>query len=172
MICNSQYQIIVRPHPQQVRHMKEKFEMLKEKYIDKENVIIQTDFASNDTVFNAELLITDWSGIAYEYAFTTKKPVIFIDTPIKIMNPEYKKLEIEPFNIWARNIIGKVIKLENIKETKKIVDEVINSKKEYKKNINEMVNEYVYNLGNSAEVGGKYIIQTIQNKIKGKKGGK
>lgn len=88
------------------------------------------------------------------------------------MNPEYKKLEIEPFNIWARNIIGKVIKLENIKETKKIVDEVINSKKEYKKNINEMVNEYVYNLGNSAEVGGKYIIQTIQNKIKGKKGGK
>lgn len=35
-----------------------------------------------------------------------------------------------------------------------------------------MVNEYVYNLGNSAEVGGKYIIQTIQNKIKGKKGGK
>ena len=171
-LCNSQYQIIVRPHPQQVRHMKEKFEMLKEKYIDKENVIIQTDFASNDTVFNAELLITDWSGIAYEYAFTTKKPVIFIDTPIKIMNPEYKKLEIEPFNIWARNIIGKVIKLENIKETKKIVDEVINSKKEYKKNINEMVNEYVYNLGNSAEVGGKYIIQTIQNKIKGKKGGK
>lgn len=171
-LCDSEYQIIVRPHPQQVRHMKEKFDMLKEKYIDKENVIIQTDFSSNNTVFNAELLITDWSGIAYEYAFTTKKPVVFIDTPMKIMNPEYKKLEIEPFNIWARNIIGQVIGLEDIKETKKIVDEVINNKMQYNKNINEMVDEYVYNLGNSAEVGGKYIIQTIQNKIKEKKGGK
>ena len=51
-------------------------------------------FSSNDIVFNADLMITDWSGITYEYAYTTKKLVLFIDTPMKIMNPEYEKMKI------------------------------------------------------------------------------
>jgi len=168
-LSNSKYKIIVRPHPQQVRHMEEKFEKLKEKYSDKSNVIIQTDFSSNNTVFNASLLITDWSGIAYEYAFTTKKPVIFIDTPMKIMNPEYEKLEITPFNIWTRNEIGKIVEVDKLDSINNTVDEVLNNAEQYNKKIAEIVDEYVYNIGNSSEVGAKYILQTIQNKIQEKK---
>ena len=171
-LSKTKYQIIVRPHPQQVRHMKEKFDKLKEKYSDNNNIIIQTDFSSNNTVFNASLLITDWSGIAYEYAFTTKKPVIFIDTPMKIMNPEYKVLNIEPFNIWARDEIGQVVKVEQIDSIGKTIDNIFNNTNQYNQKIAKMVGEYVYNLGNSSEIGGKYIVQTIQNKIKEKRGEK
>lgn len=56
-------------------------------------------------------MITDWSGIAYEYAYTTCKPVLFIDTPMKIMNPEYKKIGIEPLNIWMRYESGVYLSL-------------------------------------------------------------
>ena len=49
------YNVIVRPHPQQVRHCKERFEKLKEKYKDEKTIEIQTDFSSNSTVFNADL---------------------------------------------------------------------------------------------------------------------
>lgn len=171
-LSESKYQIIVRPHPQQVRHMKEKFDTLKKEYSDKSNVIIQTDFSSNNTVFNASLLITDWSGIAYEYAFTTKKPVIFIDTPMKIMNPEYKKLGIEPFNIWAREEIGKVLQVDKIDSIREMIDSIFNDTNQYNIKITKMLEEYVYNIGNSSEIGGKYIVQTIQNKIIEKKGGK
>lgn len=171
-LSKTKYQIIVRPHPQQVRHMKEKFDKLKEKYSDNNNIIIQTDFSSNNTVFNASLLITDWSGIAYEYAFTTKKPVIFIDTPMKIMNPEYMVLNIEPFNIWARDEIGQVVKVEQIDSIGKTIDNIFNNTNQYNQKIAKMVGEYVYNLGNSSEIGGKYIVQTIQNKIKEKRGEK
>lgn len=170
-LCESSYRIIVRPHPQQVRHMKEKFEKLKEKYKENKNVIIQTDFSSNNTVFNASLLITDWSGIAYEYAFTTKKPVVFIDTPMKIMNPEYEKLGINPFNIWAREEMGQVIKIEDIDKIKEKIDYLLENSNYYKNNISKMLDEYVYNLGNSGEVGAKYILQTIKNKIEERKGG-
>lgn len=171
-LSKTKYQIIVRPHPQQVRHMKEKFDNLKEKYSDNKNIIIQTDFSSNNTVFNASMLITDWSGIAYEYAFTTKKPVIFIDTPMKIMNPEYKVLDIEPFNIWARDEIGQVVKVEQLDSIEKTIDDIFNNADQYNEKISRMVEEYVYNLGNSSEIGGKYIVQTIQNKIKEKRGEK
>ena len=162
------YKVIVRPHPQQVRHAKERFEMLKDKYKNDKTIEIQTDFSNTNTVFESDIVITDWSDIATEFAFTTKKPVIFIDTPMKIMNPEYKKIKIEPFNIWIREEIGKVVKLKNIKTIDKVVDEMLKSNKKYEKKINDIVNEDVYNIGNSAEVEANYIIDSLQEKIKNK----
>ena len=36
----------------------------------------------------------------------------------------------------------------------------------YHERINELAHEYVYNLDSSSEVGAKYMIQAVQNKIK------
>lgn len=163
---NTDYKIIVRPHPQHVRHMKEKFEQLKEQYKDNKNIVIQTDFSSNDTVFNADLMISDWSAIAHEYAYTTKKPVLFIDTPMKIMNPDYKDLNIEPINIWSREKIGKVVKAKEINKISKTINEMLNNNDKYKDKITKLVDESVYNLGISDKIGAEYIIKTIQDKIK------
>ncbi len=162
------YKIIVRPHPQQVRHAKERFENLQELYKNDPTIEIQTDFSKTNTVFESDVLITDWSDISTEFAFTTKKPVIFIDTPMKIMNPEYKKMKIKPFNIWIRDEIGKVVKVNKIKTIASTVDEMLKSKKKYEKKINTIVDEYVYNHGTSAEVEAEYIISSLQEKIKNK----
>ena len=99
------YEVVVRPHPQQVRLQQDKMDRLKERYAKNPDIDIQTDFSSNSTVFEADLLVTDWSGIAYEYAFTTKKPVLFVDTPMKVMNPEYQKIDTVPINIWMRDTV-------------------------------------------------------------------
>ncbi len=163
------YDVIVRPHPQQVRMMKEKFTMLEEKYKNAKNITIQTDFSSSDTVFNADIVITDWSSIAFEYAFTTKKPVVFIDTPMKIMNPEYKKIPIEPFNIWAREEVGEIVSLEDVKNIDQVIDKVLKNYQKYQKRIEKLTNDYVYNLGKSDKIGGEYIIGAIQEKIKERK---
>ena len=160
------YKITVRPHPQHVRHMPEKMEGLKERYKDDTDIEIQTDFSSNSTVFEADLMITDWSGIAYEYAYTTCKPVLFIDTPMKIMNPEYKKIGIEPLNIWMRYEIGRVLKLDEIDKTADTAAKMLAASDTYQASIDRFVKEYVYNLGSSASVGAKYIIQEIQKAIK------
>ena len=162
------YQVIVRPHPQHVRHMKEMFNKMQENYQDT-NIIIQTDFSSTDSVFNADLLITDWSSIGYEYAFTTEKPVISIDTPMKIMNPEYKKIKVEPFNIWARSEIGEVVKVKDVKNINKTVQKILKDPKKYQKKIATLKKDSMYNLGNSAKVGAEYIIQCVQDKIKERK---
>lgn len=163
------YEITVRPHPQEVRHMKEKFEALKEKYKGNKNIVIQTDFSSNNTIFNADILITDWSSIGYEYAYTTKKPVIFIDTPMKIMNPNYKDIDVEPINIWSRNIIGKSLRTDQLNDINKVIKDFLNNGDKYEKKINEMLHDSIYNLGNSAEKGANYIIECIQEQIKERK---
>ena len=162
------YKVILRPHPQQVRHCKERFENLKQKYSDDDTVLIQTDFSSTDTVFNADLMISDWSGIAYEYAYTTKKPVLFINTPMKVMNPIYKEINDSPINVWSRDVIGKSVNVSDLDKIDKTVDTMLKDSKKYSDRINDLVNDSVYNLGNSASCGANYIIESLQGKIKKK----
>lgn len=168
-LCGKGYRVIVRPHPQHVKHQPERMEYLKERFNNNKDIEIQTDFSSNDTVFLADMMITDWSGIAYEYSFTTYKPVIFVDTPLKIMNPEYQMIDTEPFNIWVREKIGKIVQTEDVMNIDKVVDQIIDEIESYKYNIEILAKEYVYNLDNSAEVGAKYIINSLKKKIEEKK---
>lgn len=166
------YQITVRPHPQHVRHRGEFMEQLKVKYEQDKDIEIQTDFSSNNTVFEADLMITDWSGIAYEYAYTTQKPVLFINTPMKIMNPEYQKIDTVPLNILLREEIGCSLNLDELSQIGDKVQMLLEHKADYYEKIGSFVQEYVYNHGTSAEVGAKYMITAIQRKIKERKGEK
>ncbi len=163
------YKIIIRPHPQHVRLQPERMEALKLRFADDEDIEFQTDFSSNNTVFDADIMITDWSGIAYEYSFTTYKPVLFIDTPIKIMNPEYKRIDTEPFNIWIREILGRVISPTEVVRAYEVIKEMFDESDKYREQIKQYAAEYVYNLDNSGEIGGKYIIEELQKIIKERK---
>ena len=163
------YQITVRPHPQHVRHRGEFMEQLKVKYEQDRDVEIQTDFSSNSTVFEADLMFTDWSGIAYEYAYTTQKPVLFINTPMKVMNPEYQKIDTVPLNILLREEVGCSLNLDELGQISDKVQELLDHRDDYYEKIGNFVQEYVYNHGTSAEVGAKYIIEEVQKKIQERK---
>lgn len=142
-------------------------EVLKQKY-SSDNVIIQTDFTSNNPIMEADLLITDWSGISWEYAFTTLRPILFIDTPMKVMNPEYQRIDTIPLNILLRDKLGKSLKLDQLGQIVEVVEYLIERKLEYSKNIEALAYQYIYNLGSSTEVGAKYIIKSLQEKLKQK----
>lgn len=164
------YEITVRPHPQHVRHKAEQMERLKKKYENNKDICIQTDFSSNSTVFEADLMITDWSGITYEYAYTTLRPVLFINTPMKVMNPEYEKIDTVPINISMRDTIGCSLDLDQLDQLEESVERLLKNSDSYREIIGNFVNEYVYHLGESAEIGAKYIVQQLVNKKNEKKG--
>ena len=109
---------------------------------------------SNETfkeVFESEYLITDWSGIGLEFAFVTERPVIFIDTEKKINNLKYNDISHLPIEITLRDQIGIIVKLENIGNMNKYLEELNNKKKYFQDNIINARKKYIYNLGNSEE---------------------
>ena len=167
-LAEDKYKVIVRPHPQHVRHRREKMEKLKVRYEKNDNIEIQTDFSSNSDVFNADLLITDWSGIAYEYAYATKKPVLFVNTPMKVMNPEYQTIDTVPINILVREELGCSVDTDKLNTIREKVNELIENSDKYHDKIGMFIDEYVYNLGKSGEIGAKYIYDVIYEKIKQK----
>lgn len=165
---DSEYDIIVRPHPQEVRLKRQYIESIKEKF-ECDNIMIQTDFSSNQTIMEADILITDWSDISMEFAYTTHKPVLFIDTPMKVMNPHYKDISVVPMNIVIREKLGKVLNPENISNINSMIEDLLLHSEDYKVQIDEFAKENIYNCGLAASVGGAYIIETLRKRIANKK---
>lgn len=165
------YQIIVRPHPQYMRHFEAKINALINRYEDRaENeLIFEKDFSSNETIYTADLLMTDWSGIAYEYAFSTLKPVLFIDTPMKVMNPDWQKIDIVPFDIEARNLVGKSVSPNALEQLPKTVEDLILNREYYVEKIRAIRERRFFNIGHSGENGGKYILAQLKKKAKREK---
>ncbi len=155
------YRIILRPHPQYVRHFGEKLNMMREKYSSYKDFTLQTDFSSNSTVFQADILMTDWSGIAYEYSFTTLKPTLFINTPMKVMNPDYKELGIVPFDIMIRDKVGISLELDELDKTADTVYKLLNENNYSAEELKKIREQYLYNIGKSGNVGAKYIIERL-----------
>lgn len=160
-LAKTDYHIIVRPHPQQVRHEPEKFEVMTEKFKENKNIEIQTDFSSNNPVMESDILITDWSDISWEFAFVTKRPVLFINTPMKIMNTEWDKIKTKPINITLRNVIGVSLETNEIDKIGKTVGELLANKEQYRETITNTLHEHVYNVGKSRQLCGKYIVKSL-----------
>lgn len=163
-ILSNNYKIIIRPHPEYIKRYPERIDNIKNKYSDKfnEKFELQLDFSSNDTVFLSDIVITDWSGIGYEFSFTTNKPTLFIDTPMKIVNKDYDKISIVPTDIYLRDKIGKRVEIEEVDNINEIIEDLIINKSQYEKSIIEITKGYLFNLGNSGEIGAKYIINKIK----------
>ena len=160
--------IIVRPHPEYVKRFPGKMQSIFNKYKNAigEDFEIQTDFSSNSAVYDSDLVITDWSSIAQEFSFTTKKPSLFINTPMKIMNPEWQKIGIEPMDIWIRDKIGVSLDPGKLDDLGRVVEEILDNTDAYKPVIGELLAEHMYNMGHTAEAGGGYII----NQVLGRRG--
>ena len=155
--------ITVRPHPQTMKLNPGLAESIRGRW-ESAKVEIQTDFTSNSTVFDADLLITDWSGIAFEYAFTACKPILYIDTPMKVMNPDYQRIAEPPVNITLRERTGIRLKPEEASRAGEAAASLIAGQAEWRERISALIPEYLYNPGNSGAVGAAYIIRTLKEK--------
>lgn len=165
-IVGKGYRVIVRPHPQYVRIYPAKIARILEKYKDKidDNFIIETDFSSNVTVYSADLLITDWSSVGYEFSFTTHKPTLYINTPMKVMNPEWQKIDVVPFDIKIRDQIGAALDVDQLAQVGDVVDKLIKNTSAYYNEIASLKEKTFYHLGHSGEVSGQYILKQLKEK--------
>lgn len=157
------YRIIVRPHPQFVRHGEERLNYLQEKFHmnERDDMEMQTDFSSNSTVYEADVVITDWSSIAFEYSFATLKPTLFINTPMKIMNEDYEELGITPIDIELRSKIGRSVDTDQLATLPQVLEELLNHNAFSKESLEKIRDEYIYQIGHSGEVGAEYIMDRL-----------
>ena len=106
--------------------------------------------------------MTDWSSISLEYAFSTLKPVLFINTPMKVINPDYQELKTVPIDIELRDKVGISLALDKVSDEVVVaVDKLLFDKQFSKESMQSLKEAYLYNPGESGKVGAKYIIEKL-----------
>lgn len=157
------YKIVVRPHPQFVRHEETRINQLREKFHmdERDDMELQTDFSSNSTVYEADLVITDWSSIAFEYSLSTLKPSLFINTPMKVMNEDYEELGIVPIDIEIRDRVGRSVDMDKLSTLPVVVEELFESTEFSPESLARIRDDYIYNIGRSGEIGAEYIMERL-----------
>lgn len=158
------YTVIVRPHPEYKKRYRARLDALIARWQDYkgDDLVFETDFSGNESIFGSDALITDWSGTAYEFSLVTLKPSIFIDTPPKINNPDYKQIGIEPLEFSLRSRIGVQVKMEDALKIESAVRETLNAGERYARDILAIREEYIACFGAS----GKACYRAVMDAVK------
>lgn len=157
--CN--HRVVYRPHPMTIRnpsHTK-KIESL---FSNRPNFLMETDMRSVDSLYESDLMISDWSGAALEYSFGLEKPVIFINTPPKINNPDYQDLQIEPLENFIREEVGYVLEPSEVSRTGEVVKEICKNPAAKRDAIQAARKKWIYNLGHSGRTAADSILNVLQ----------
>ena len=167
-LSGQEYEVVVRPHPQYISMFPERIKSLEARFSKKDSLItFELNFLDSQSIYTSDILITDWSNIGYEFAYCTLKPCIFINTPMKVMNPNYSQYGLEPLDITLRDKVGVSVDAEDAGMLNKTVEQLLQNKDSYKAQIEEVVKQYLYHPRRSGEAGGMYIIKQLKAKTNG-----
>jgi hypothetical protein len=103
------WRIIVRPHPQSKKSESSILETLIEKYRTSTN--LEWDFERENiySLVKADIMISDFSGIIYDYAFLCDKPVIYVKQGIDIRLYDADDLgENQMDKLWQFQTLNKI----------------------------------------------------------------
>ena len=164
ILLDAGYHVTVRPHPMTVKKSPKVIKQIKERFEKNPDFLLDTNTSSFEQLFSSYALITDCSGIGYEYAFVCERPVIYVDVPKKAHNKEYEKIQLIPFEISIRDKIGEVVSIQNIENIPKRIEFLYNHINDFQNKIQKIRNDAIFNIGESGKVTANEIIRIINEK--------
>ena len=164
ILLDAGYYVTVRPHPMTIKKSPKIIKQILEKFEKNPDFLLDTNTSSFEQLFSSYALITDWSGIGYEYAFVCERPVIYVDVPKKAHNKEYEKIELVPFEISIRDKIGEIIAVQNIETIPERIEFLYGDGNNFENKIQKIRNDSIFNIGESGKVTANEIIRIISEK--------
>lgn len=148
-LLKENWNVIFRPHPEYYKRFSRHFTKFRDKYSSNVNVDFDDQATLIESFNKCETIITDWSGIAYEFFYFSKKFVIFNDVPVKKLNSKIDEID-EIFEYKYREKVGIIYKAED--DILNIVTRLREKNKDPKalKAGNDFFNDKFYNLGNAS----------------------
>ena len=158
--------VIVRPHPEYIKRFGPRWEALQKHWGDTsdEQLHFEGDFSSNESIYTSDVLITDWSSISCEFSFSTLKPCIFIDTPMKERNTTWRDWNMEPTDITLRNKIGVSFASDALDGLAQAVDSMISHPDDWSERIKDIRDDFIFNLEHGGEIAGEYLLSAVLEK--------
>lgn len=147
----------VRPHPRTRQTTPRAIDDLNQKFASHPRFDLREDTTDFDALLASHIMISDWSGVAMEFAFGLERPVLFLDVPRKINNPEYGRLDLLPLEVAYRDEVGRVLSPEQISNLPAAITELHDHSAATASRIAAVRDRCIFNVGSSAARGAEII---------------
>ena len=120
------YRIIIRPHPQSFTSEKELMDELMAKFPESDKIRWNRDPDNFDVLNEADILISDFSGVVFDFSLVFNKPIIYTDPSSDWTQYDCSWDEQE---LWTYTIlpkIGRLLTKDNFDNIGKLVDDCLN----------------------------------------------
>lgn len=149
--------VILRPHYQTARLAPRLVEALVARFRTQPGFRHVDRMEESASLFESDLLISDWSAMAIEYALGFGKPVLFVDVPPRVRNPKYAELGLEPMEMLIRRELGAILPLDRIADAPKYVADLLSRGPEFRERCAALREAWTFNFGRSVEAGAREI---------------
>ncbi len=157
-LVESNYAIIIRPHPQSILVESDFIEHLQHTFKEYTNITWDMNADNFASLQSADVLISDRSGIIFDFAFIFEKPVITHNTHPVLLGMEGNDI---PWNAWELDVLeqlGAVIHSDEIQKLPSLVDSTIASRKQYIASIQALRDNAVCNIGRAGEKSAEVLV--------------
>jgi hypothetical protein len=155
------FRTVVRPHPAFFESIYPEgariVSTLRDRFAAYDNVIFETSITSENSFYEAALMVSDWSGAAFEYAFGTERPVLFVDVPPKAFNSEWSSFGLVPFEDRMRNEVGRVISPVDVSAAGTAASDLLDGATGFAAQIRDARDREIFNFGSAAAAGAAVI---------------
>ncbi len=158
LLLETGYHIIVRPHPQSFISEKDMLENLIKKYPESDQLEWNRDTDNFDVLNRSDLLISDFSGVIFDFALIHNKPVIYTNPNFDVGVYDAWWLKTPLWTHSALPKIGCELTESNMNDIKKLIDSCLTDS-QYTEGIETVKNETWANIGKSASIVTDYLIK-------------
>jgi hypothetical protein len=159
------FNVIVRPHPQSFTSEKNLMNELLHSYPDSDNLKWDNEKDGLKAMFHADLMVSDFSGIIYDYLFLFERPVLTFKSQFEKRGREAMDLKEESADIKYLDKIGRTLKETDIPDLISIIKKSLSEKNALPEVIKEAEKALARNPGESGKRAADFI-QSVLKSVK------
>ena len=126
-LIDTGYNVVVRPHPQSYTSEKEMLDKLMAKFPETDKFSWNRDNDNFDILNKSDIMLSDFSGVIFDYALVYDKPVIYAPAEFDTSTYDAAWIDDELWTFKVLPTIGKELLEEDFSDMKKVIDECIAS---------------------------------------------
>ena len=161
------YHVIVRPHPQSYTAEKELLEKIMSEYPASEQLEWNRDNDNFDVLRRADVMISDFSGVIFDFTLVFDKPVIYADTSFNKDPYDAAWLDEELWTFSVLPKIGRQLTRDDLTDMKDLIDSCL-SDESFKQGRDEARKETWAYIGESTSRVVDYLLQKRMDLIQDK----
>lgn len=159
LLSDESYDVILRPHPQTYVSYPEVIGAIESKFKNHPRFTIDRAPSGEASMQASDILISDLSGIIWDYVFLFNKPVLLVPTPLNLDGFEATELKTPMWELESIPKIGAKLSDSDILAIDKVVSRALGASSTL--DIKEFREQSIYNWGRAGEAAGEAIVEIV-----------